>query len=118
MNGSIRLQHLDTKVKKFDVTNNMASSMPKLKVDGLTAVIKQWAPASDEEIPSAVDFGVPGSDTAETSLLPDLDIRTIDLSNILVQYQDASSRSEERRVGKECKSRGRTYDSKTNMRQN
>lgn len=91
MNASIRLQHFDTKVKKFDLTNNMAFSMPNLKVDGLTAVIKQWAPASDEEIPSAADFGVPGSDTAETSLLPDLDIRTIDLSNILVQYQDASS---------------------------
>lgn len=91
--ADIRLQHFDTKVKKFDLTNNMAFALPDVKIDGLTAVIKQWQPVSDNEIPDADDFGISTTptDAQSASLLPDIEIRNIDLSNIFVQYQDASS---------------------------
>src|SRR5690606_25733083 len=91
--ADIRLQHFDTKVKKFDLTNNMAFALPDVKIDGLTAVIKQWQPVSDNEIPDADDFGISTTptDAQSASLLPDIEILNIDLSNIFVQYQDASS---------------------------
>lgn len=89
--ADIRLQHFDTKVKRFDLTNNMAFSMPNINVDGLTALIKQWAPASDEEAPSAEDFGITDASVEESSLLPDLEIKNLNLSNILVEYQDSSA---------------------------
>src|SRR5690606_20110171 len=90
-NADIRLTHFDTKVKKFDLTNNMAFSMPNIKLDGLTALVKQWAPVSDGEAPSAEDFGITDTSVEESSLLPDLEIKNLDLSNILVEYQDSSA---------------------------
>lgn len=89
--ADIRLQHFDTKVKKFDLTNNMAFSMPNIKLDGLTAMVKQWAPASEAEAPSAEDFGITDASVEESSLLPDLEIKNLNLSNILITYQDSSS---------------------------
>ncbi len=89
--ADIRLEHFDTKVKKFDLSNNMAFSMPDIKLDGLTALIKQWAPASEAEAPSAEDFGIKDASVEESSLLPDLEIKKLDLSNIFVAYQDSSS---------------------------
>lgn len=89
--ADIRLQHFDTKVKRFDLTGNMAFAMPNLKVDGLTAFVNQWQPVSDAEAPSAADFGITDTSVQASSLLPDLSIENVDLSNIFVQYQDASS---------------------------
>src|SRR5690606_29664938 len=88
--ADIRLQHFDTKVKKFDLTNNMAFAMPNVKIDGLSAIVKQWQPVSEAEAPSAEDFGITPEPEA-ASLLPDVAINNIDLKNIFVQYQDASS---------------------------
>lgn len=90
-NADIRLQHFDTKIKRFDLTDNMAFSMPNINVDGLTALVKQWAPTSAEEAPSAADFGVTDAAAEESDLLPDLDIKNLDLRNILVEYQDSTS---------------------------
>jgi len=89
--ADIRLQHFDTKVKKFDLTNNMAFSMPNIKLDGLTALVKQWAPVSEQETPSAEDFGIKDASVEASSLLPDLEIKNLDLRNILVEYQDSSA---------------------------
>ncbi len=89
--ADIRLNHFDTRVKKFELTNNMAFSMPDVKIDGLTAIVNQWQVVSENEAPSVADFGITDSTAQQTSLLPDVEIKNIDLSNILVQYQDASS---------------------------
>lgn len=89
--ADIRLNHFDTRVKKFELTDNMAFSMPDVKIDGLTAIVNQWQVVSESETPTAADFGITDSSTLESSLLPDVEINNIDLSNILVQYQDASS---------------------------
>ncbi|MFD2969763.1 translocation/assembly module TamB domain-containing protein [Sphingobacterium bambusae] len=90
--ADIRLNHFDTRVKKFELTNNMAFSMPDIKIDGLTAVVKQWQPVSDTEAPSAADLGITDSSAQSSSLLPDLEIKNIDLSNIFVSYADAASK--------------------------
>ncbi|PRD57205.1 translocation/assembly module TamB [Sphingobacterium gobiense] len=89
--ADVRLQHFDTKVKRFDLTNNMAFSMPTIRLDGLTALVKQWAPIGEGEAPSADDFGITDASVAESSLLPDLEIKNLNLSNILVEYQDSST---------------------------
>ncbi|KGE13547.1 translocation/assembly module TamB domain-containing protein [Sphingobacterium deserti] len=90
--ADIRLNHFDTRVKKFELTNNMAFSMPDIKIDGLTALVKQWQPVSDAEAPSVADLGIADTSAQTSSLLPDVDIKNIDLSNILVQYADESSK--------------------------
>lgn len=90
-NADIRLGQFDTKVKRFDLTNNMAFSMPNVKLDGLTARVKQWAPVSEGEAPSAEDFGIKDTSVVAASLLPDLEIKNLDLRNILVEYQDSSA---------------------------
>lgn len=89
--ADIQLAHFDTKVKKFDLNNNMAFSMPNIKVDGLTAFVKQWMPISEGDAPSADDFGITDASVEESSLLPDLDIQNLNLSNIIVEYQDSSA---------------------------
>src|SRR5690606_16955773 len=68
----------------------MAFAMPNVKIDGLSAIVKQWQPVSEAEAPSAEDFGITPEPEA-ASLLPDVAINNIDLKNIFVQYQDASS---------------------------
>ena len=89
--ADIQLGQFDTKVKRFDLTNNMSFSMPNIKLDGLTAKVRQWAPINEGEAPSAEDFGIKDSSVVASSLLPDLDIKTLDLRNILVEYQDSSA---------------------------
>lgn len=89
--ADIHLQHFDTKVKKFDLADNMAFAMPNIKLDGLTAYIKQWAPASGDEAPSAEDFGITDPSVEASSLLPDVEINKLNLSNILVTYQDSTA---------------------------
>lgn len=90
-NADIRLNHFDTRVKKFELTNNMAFSMPDVNIDGLTAIVKQWQPVSDTETPDVSDFGITDPTAQTTSLLPNVEINTVDLANILVRYEDASS---------------------------
>src|SRR5690606_19795642 len=62
-----------------------------IKLDGLTAVVKQWATVSGDEAPSAEEFGLTDASVQESSLLPDVEIKNLDLSNILVEYQDSSA---------------------------
>jgi len=85
------LKHFDTRVKRFDLTKNMAFDMPVVNIDGLTAVIKQWAVAESEEAPDASDFGINDPTVEATSLLPDLGINTLNLKNILVKYDDEAN---------------------------
>lgn len=90
--ADIQLNHFDTRVKKFELTDNMAFSMPDIKIDGLKAVVKQWQPVTDIEAPSVADLGIADSSAQSSSLLPDLEIKNIDLSNIFVSYADATSK--------------------------
>src|SRR5690606_41788392 len=69
----------------------MSFSMPNIKLDGLTAKVRQWAPINEGEAPSAEDFGIKDSSVVAASLRPDLDIKTLDLRNILVEFQDYSA---------------------------
>ncbi len=89
--ANIWLQHFNTRIKKFDLNQNMSFDLPKIKIDGLTALVKQWAPLTDTTAISPEDFGITDATANTTSLLPNLATETIDLSNILIQYQDASS---------------------------
>src|SRR5690606_23865471 len=56
-----------------------------------TALGKQWALASEQETPSAEDFGIKDASVEASSLLPDLEIKHLDLRNILVDYHDSSA---------------------------
>lgn len=89
--ADIRLTHFDTKVKKFDLTNNMAFAMPNIKVDGLTAIVKQWKAATPPTEVHAEDFGITDASVEASALLPDVSIEKLNLTNIFVQYQDESS---------------------------
>ncbi|WP_052258695.1 hypothetical protein [Sphingobacterium sp. T2] len=89
--ADIRLNKLDTRVKTFDLTNNMTFDLPKINIDGLSAIIKQWQPASERQEVKAENFGITESSTADTSLLPNLATEVVTLKNIFVQYDDASS---------------------------
>lgn len=89
--ADIRLNKLDTRVKTFDLTNNMTFNLPKINIDGLSAIIKQWQPASERQEVKAENFGITESSTADTSLLPNLATEVVTLKNIFVQYDDASS---------------------------
>lgn len=82
------LNKFDTRIKRFDLKNNMAFDMPVVNIDGLTAVIKQWSVATEAEAPDASDFGITDPSVEASSLLPDLGINTINLKNIFVRYDD------------------------------
>ncbi len=47
--ADIYLNKFDTRVSKFDLTNNMAFGMPNVKIDGLSADIKQWAVITSQD---------------------------------------------------------------------
>lgn len=80
--AKVSLTHLDTKIKTFDLKNNMSFDLPNIKIDGLSAYVKQWAPNISSDL-------VKDSGSSTTgSLLPNLATETIDLKNILVKYQD------------------------------
>lgn len=86
MAAEVNLHHLDTRVRTFDLEDNMHFGMPHIQVNGLHGSVRQWAVAEPEETPDADDFGLP--DTSATSLLPDLDFETFDLANIDFAYID------------------------------
>lgn len=89
--ADITLHHFDTRIKTFDLKNNMNFNMPFINIDGLTAFIKQWSPATVNTAPTAEDFGLAEDTVQNNSLLPSLATNIIKLKNILVRYEDASS---------------------------
>ncbi|TJZ61378.1 translocation/assembly module TamB [Sphingobacterium olei] len=89
--ADIGLTHFDTRVKNFDLTNNMSFDMPVIHITGLNADIKQWAPATAATTPTAEDFGITDQSVENSSLLPNLATRSIILKDILVRYTDSSS---------------------------
>lgn len=91
-NADVYLKHFDTRIKKFDLTKNMAFDMPKINIDGLGAIITQWNPTDEGDGPSVEDFGITDPTTIATSLLPDIGIDIADLRNINVHYEDKSSK--------------------------
>lgn len=71
---------------------NMAFSLPKVVIDGLQADVEQWQTAPATAGPKAEDFGIVQTKAdAANDLLPDIDIRDLDLRNIRVGYKDAGS---------------------------
>lgn len=89
--ADINLTHFDTRVKNFDLTNNMSFDMPVIRITGLNADIKQWAPATTATTPTAEDFGITDQSVENSSLLPNLATKSIILKDILVRYADSSS---------------------------
>ncbi|WP_336829566.1 translocation/assembly module TamB domain-containing protein [Sphingobacterium multivorum] len=89
--ADVYLGRLNTNIKKFDLTKNMAFELPKINIDGLNATVKQWKPAVEGAGPSVEDFGITDKTAQTTSLLPDVVIQVADLNNILVRYEDQSS---------------------------
>ncbi|WP_088162367.1 translocation/assembly module TamB domain-containing protein [Sphingobacterium sp. G1-14] len=89
--ADVYLGSINTNIKKFDLTKNMAFDLPKIKVDGLNATVKQWKPTTDGSGPSVEDFGITDKTAQTTSLLPDVGIQVAELSNVLVRYEDESS---------------------------
>lgn len=92
--AAIDLTYFDTRVKTFDLTGNMAFNIPDIRIDGLRAQIDQWAVASNDEAPEASAFGVPDPSAEVSTLMPNIDIRTLDLSDILIGYQDQTTQME------------------------
>ncbi|AIM38209.1 hypothetical protein KO02_17115 [Sphingobacterium sp. ML3W] len=90
--ADVYLKHFNTRIKKFDLTKNMAFDLPKINIDGLNAVVTQWNPVQEGTAPSVEDFGITDSTAIVTSLLPDIGINTADLKNINVRYEDKSSK--------------------------
>ncbi|PVH26466.1 translocation/assembly module TamB domain-containing protein [Sphingobacterium corticibacter] len=90
-NADLNLQHFSTNIKKFDLTGDMAFAMSTINLDGVQAKVRQWAVADSTEAPSATDFGIETADTTATAAMPALDIKTINLSNIHIKYDDEAS---------------------------
>jgi len=90
--ADVYLKHFDTRIKKFDLTKNMAFDMPKVTIDGLSALVTQWNPTQEGDGPSVEDFGITDSTAIATSLLPDIGINTADLRNINVRYEDKAGK--------------------------
>ncbi|WP_293907318.1 AsmA family protein, partial [Sphingobacterium sp. UBA5670] len=53
--ADVYLGNLNTNIKKFELTKNMAFDLPKINIDGLNATVKQWKPAADGTGPSVED---------------------------------------------------------------
>ena len=86
--ASIFLNQFDTRIKKFDLTKNMSFDLPVINIDGLTAEVKQWAVAQATEAPTAADFGIHDPTVEASSLLPNLETKTLNIKNILIRYSD------------------------------
>lgn len=89
--ADLHLNKLDTRVKTFDLAGNMTFDLPHINIDGLSAEIKQWAPATASKEVKPEDFGITDPTANTTSLLPNLGTETITLKNIFIRYDDASS---------------------------
>ena len=86
--ADINLRDLKTKIKKFDLSNNMAFSLPKVVIDGLQADIQQKPTAPKA---TAQDSIAPIVASAASSLLPEIDLKTVDLRDIKVRFADQGS---------------------------
>ncbi|WP_240903220.1 translocation/assembly module TamB [Sphingobacterium sp. SGG-5] len=89
--ADIQLHHFDTRIKTFDLTNNMSFDIPNIHLDGLTANVRQWSPATETTAPKAEDFGITDEGVENSSLLPNLATKTIQLKNIQIVYVDEST---------------------------
>jgi len=90
MAADINLNHLNTRIKTFDLSGNMRFALPDIAIDGLYASVRQWAPADAGDAPSADDFGLePEPETA--SLLPELEFGDFNLDDIVFTYADDAS---------------------------
>src|SRR5690606_11160422 len=89
--ADIQLHHFDTRIKTFDLTKNMSFDIPNIHVDGLTANVRQWSPATETTAPKAEDFGITDEGVENSSLLPNLATKTIQLKNIQIVYADEST---------------------------
>jgi len=87
--ASIWLNHFETRVKTFDLEKNMSFDLPKITINGLTADIKQWA--INESVQEGIVDNFNTNDTTISTLLPNLATENIDLSNIIVKYQEKTS---------------------------
>lgn len=88
LSADVRLKNFDTKVKKFDLQDNMAFDLPSIKMDGLTTSIKQW---KVDEVPIRQTESNNLSEDKLATLLPDISTKTIDLNDISISYKDSSS---------------------------
>lgn len=89
--ADISLQEFSTRIKTFDLKSNMTFDMPNVKLHGVNAVVKQWSPLTASNAPKASDFGIKDASVQSSELLPNIHIKTADLANIQVRYEDASS---------------------------
>ncbi|MBL1408151.1 translocation/assembly module TamB domain-containing protein [Sphingobacterium faecale] len=89
--ADIWLNHFDTRIKTFDLKDNMTFDMPKINLEGLTAYVKQWVPSTESTKPNPEDFGITDSIANSTALLPNIGTEFIKLKDIFVRYQDVSS---------------------------
>ncbi|MFC3197938.1 translocation/assembly module TamB domain-containing protein [Parapedobacter deserti] len=89
MAAEVNLNHLDTRIKTFDLAGNMRFGIPRININGLQGSVRQWAVADPEDAPDVEDFGI--TDAAETALLPELDFETFNLAAIDFAYTDEAS---------------------------
>lgn len=87
--AEVNLGKLETRIETFDLEGNMHFGIPRITIDGLQGSVRQWAVADAGETPDAADFGI--TDTSATSLLPDLEFGTVNLSAIDFAYTDEAS---------------------------
>lgn len=88
LSADINLNHFDTKIKEFDLQNNMAFDLPKINIKGLNTSIVQWT--VDNTTDSILVSESKNTDPT-TSLLPKIATQKINLKNIIISYQDSSS---------------------------
>lgn len=86
MAAEVNLNHLDTRIKTFDLEGNMRFGASQVNINGLHGNVRQWALAQPEEFPDAGDLGL--VDTSEATLLPELDFQTFNLADIDFAYID------------------------------
>ncbi|MFD2597506.1 translocation/assembly module TamB domain-containing protein [Sphingobacterium corticis] len=89
--AELNLNHFSTRIKKFDLSGDMAFEIPTINLDGVDATIRQWAVADSTDVPDASDFGIATADTSASAAMPALAINTLNLSNIRIKYDDAAS---------------------------
>lgn len=88
ISAEVKLNHLDTRIKTFDLNDNMTFVLPRIMIDGLKTKVKQWTSVKQDSLLANVNSL---NDTSQ-DLLPNIGIESIKLSNIEVAYEDAASK--------------------------
>ncbi|HLT41219.1 MAG TPA: AsmA family protein, partial [Sphingobacteriaceae bacterium] len=83
--ATLDLNHADTRIKTFDLAK-MYFEIPKITINGLTTVVKQWEVADATDIPSTSALGV--EQVVDEDQPTDIRIGKLDLKNFDVQYDD------------------------------